>query len=271
MGEQLKIAGWSPYHASGGVTGHLMAICQMAAEYFGINVDMRADHFGTHPIEGYVWELQKRSPFTGMRDFYSGPDYPDYCRCVEQYEAAYRLHRRVEVYELAKHLKLLRPVDCPSESAFRGGYGEVCFVDSSGRNSPYSFSVLAEADLILAFLPGSGYALRHFKHLYSSYLHKSILILNRISGFNNDILKTLTECDIPLARVAAIPYAPGLAHACLSRNVDTLILDELGRSTHTEYFMRIKEITKHALIEARRLQANRGGDGANWDVRTLLR
>jgi hypothetical protein len=255
MRERINIAGWSPYRRSGGVTGHILAMSEMAAEYFGLKVDVRADHFGARPMESYMWRFRGVRPLSDSEDFYSGPDYPDYCGQVAKYESSYwkKVKCRTEAYALATNLNLLKPVTVSEESAFEGGAGEVCFVDSSGKNSPYSFKVLNEADIILVFLPVSSIQIRKFFYLYSYYISKSFFVINRFSQYDNFLLELLKEYKVPKKRVAVIPYSPQLDRACRDKTMDSLIADEMGSGKRTEYFNRIKHITKQVLIEGGKL------------------
>ena len=66
-------------------------------------------------------------------------------------------------------------------------------------------------------------------------------------------IELLEEYDVPKNRVAAIPYSPELERACRDQTVDDLIPREIGRRKHTEYFNRIKNITKQVLIEGEKL------------------
>ena len=255
MRERINIAGWSPYRRSGGVTGHILAMSEMAAEYFGLKVDLRSDHFGARPMESYIWHFRGAKPLSNSEDFYSGPDYPDYFGHVLRYENCYwrKVRSRTQAYALAANLNLIPPVKIAEESAFGGGSGDVCFVDSSGKNSPYSFRVLNEADIVLVFLPDSAVEIRKFFYLYSYYIHKSFFVINRFSKYDNHLLELLEEYDVPKNRVAAIPYSPELERACRDQTVDDLIPREIGRRKHTEYFNRIKNITKQVLIEGEKL------------------
>ncbi len=263
MSNKINIVGWSPFRKAGGVTGHVLAMSEMAAAYFGKRVDVRADHFGPRPIENYIWNFRRTLPISEREDFYSGPDYPDYLKCILQYETtclrrlkqdhipqrfAVNVH---EAYAFSANMKLLKPVTYAWESVFDGGSGEVCFVDSSGKNSPYSFKTLHEADLILVFLPGNSVEIRKFFHLYSYHINKSFFIINNFSECDGFIFDIMEEFKVPEERVAGIPYSPELARACLEHTVDDLICREIGQRTHTEYFRSIKEITKRVLIEGR--------------------
>ncbi len=254
MGESIKIAGWSPYRRAGGVTGHVLAISEMAADYFGKRVDLRADHFGSRPVEGYISEFSRTVCFSHNEDFYSGPDYPNYCGCLMRYESVYmgKTEGVAGRYAGTGNLRLLRPVRFYEDSAFAGGNGEVCFVDSSGRNSPYSFRMLNEADLILVFLPDNSIEIRRFFHLYSSFLSKSFFIINNYSPDNSFVFDILTEHRVPRQRIATMPYCPELARACIERNVDAMIRCQISRRRKNRYFKCVKEITKRVLAEAQR-------------------
>nr|MCR5583992.1 hypothetical protein [Lachnospiraceae bacterium] len=207
------------------------------------------------PMESYMWRFRGVRPLSNSEDFYSGPDYPDYCGQVAKYESSYweKVKGRTKAYALATNLNLLKPVAVSEESAFDGGGGEVCFVDSSGKNSPYSFRVLNEADIILVFLPGSSVEIRKFFYLYSNFIYKSFFVINRFSQYDNYLFELLDEYKVSKKRVAAIPYSPELDRACRDRTMDSLIVDEMGVKKHTEYFNRIKNITKQVLIEGEKL------------------
>ncbi len=263
MVNRINIVGWSPYRKAGGVTGHVLAMSEMAAAYFGKSVDVRADHFGPRPIENYIWNFRRTLPISEHEDFYSGPDYPDYMKCILHYEATFlrrlksdRVQQRLtvkghEAYAFSSNMKLLKPVTYAWESVFDGGTGEVCFVDSSGKNSPYSFKGLQEADLIMVFLPENPVEIRKFFHLYSYFINKSFFIINKFSQNECFVLDIMKRLGVPMERVGRIPYSPELARACLEHTVDNLIYREIGRKEHTEYFRRIKDITKRVLIEGR--------------------
>ncbi len=261
MKGRINIAGWSPYHIAGGVTGHVLAMSEMAAVYYGLNVDVRADHFGTRPLESYIYDLRRVQPISERTDFYSSPDYPDYSRCVLQYEKRFYsgTRSRAESYLLNDRLRLLRPVGFRDESVFKGGCGDVCFVDSSGKNSPYSFRVLNEADMVMVFLPGNPVEIRRFFFLYYQFISKSFFIINRIPHNEDYLLNIPGEFKVPKTHVSSIPYCPEFARACASQTVDKLIIGQIGRSSYTQYFLHIKNLTKQVLIAAQAFAKARRG------------
>ncbi|MCR5823865.1 MAG: hypothetical protein K6G60_05475 [Lachnospiraceae bacterium] len=274
MAERIKIAGWSPFRKSCGVTGHVLAMSEMASAYYGLRVDVRADHFGARPLESYIWELRHLVPISRKEDFYSGPDYPDYVGCLSRYEANFKTHMRYfrgdapatptgnfGALVRKEKPKLLRNVDFPEESSFHGGSGEVFFLDSSGKNSPYSFRMLGEADLVLVFLPGTPEAIRLFFYLYSYYLNKSFFIINKSPQDDTFLLELLSRYHVPTSRTAFIPYCPEFARACMEQTVDVLICDQVDKPKHSLYFTCIKEITKRVLVEGRAIvEARRKGE-----------
>ncbi len=252
MGTKIKIAGWSPYRRSGGVTGHVLAMGEMAADYYGKQVDIRSDHFGVRSMESYIGTFRRIGSFSENEDFYSGPDFPNYSGCLVRYEIRYKSACKgvSGVYAPGANPRLLSPVRFYEESAFGGGNGEVCFVDSSGRNSPYSFGVLNEADLILVFLPDNPVEIRRFFHLYSYYLSKCFFFINYHSQDNSYVFDILEAHRVSRDRMVSMPYSPEFARACRERDVDGLIRRQISDRQHGDYFKRIREITKKVLIEA---------------------
>ncbi len=265
MGEKLNIVGWSPYRRVGGVTGHILAMSEIAAEYFGLNVDVRADHFGARSMESYIGHFRRVKPLSYREDFYCGPDYPDYGGRMLQYETRYcsrgKWNTNAYAYALADNLNILRPVGNAADSAFEGGSGDVCFVDSSGRNSPYSFKVLNEADIVTVFLPGCSGEIRKFFNYYSYFIHKSFFVINRFSQYDDYLFDVLNDYKVPKKNIAAIPYSPELDRACRDKSMEFLIWEEMHKRKHTEYFKSMKNLTKQVLVEARRMaEKNRNAE-----------
>ncbi len=253
--DRVKIAGWSPYRRAGGVTGHILSMSEIASEYFGLNVDLRADHFGPRPIERYIWEFRRMEPLSYDEDFYSCPDYPDYQGRVMQYMSLYRgkFKENGETYSLGERLKVIRPVESADESVFSKGKGDVCFVDSSGGNSLYSFKALSEADLIIAFLPGDYMEIRKFFNLYSVYLHKIYCIVNRFSESDDSLGYLFEEYHVSKERRGYIPYCRDFERACFEQTLDQFVRDKIAQKDRGEYVSCVKNITGQVLREARQL------------------
>ncbi len=259
--DRVKIAGWSPYRRTGGVTGHILSMSEIASEYYGLNVDLRADHFGPRPIERYIWEFRRMEPLSYDEDFYSCPDYPDYQGRVMQYMSLYRgkFKENGETYSLGERLNVIRPVASADESVFSKGKGDVCFVDSSGGNSLYSFRALSEADLIIAFLPDDYMEIRKFFNLYSLYLHKIYCIVNRFSEDDDYFKKLFEEYHVAQERTGYIPFCKDFERACFEQRLDQFIKEEIVQKDRGTYVSKIKNITGQVLKEARHIAAAKNG------------
>ena len=254
MEGHFNIVGWSPYRRTGGVTGHVLAMGEVASRYFGLNVDLRADHFGPRPLESYVGAFGKDNRPAFGEDFYSGPDYPNYLKCLMQWEKAVRKRSLGHIGELdlGDRCRLLKPVENSNANVFEGGKGDICLVDSSGMNSPYSFKVLNEADMILVFLPNSDLGIQRFFDYYSALLKKSFFIINRYSESDAIPLKILEGYRVLPSRIGTIPYCKSYDRACREGAIDTFIEQNLHRRSPDIYYRCIKNLTKKVLIEVQK-------------------
>lgn len=256
MGKQLNIVGWSPYRGAGGVTAHLLAMSLTAALFYGLKVYIRADHFGTRPLEGYISALRREMPISDEHDFYSDPAYPNYLKwkMVYTHKVDRWANKNERGYILSDNLCLLSPVDDANENVFPAYEGDICFIDSSGCNSLYSFTNLENSDIIIVFLPDNTTEIRNFFSQYRIILHKCFFVVNRFSGDRAFLFNLAKKHRVLSKRLAEIPYCGDFANACMCGALDSFIDEGLADRADSTYLRLIRELTRNVIDEAENMK-----------------
>ncbi len=261
MEKQLNIVGWSPYRHSGGVTGHLLSMSYIAANFMKMNVGIRADHFAARPIEGYIGRLRGVMPVSRETDFYSNVLYPGYIKWYLIYETRLNniLSKAQNGFKVEKNLSVLLPILDKNESLFGSNLGDACIVDSSGGGQVYSEKTVSDADIFLIFLPGNAYGIRNFFKHYNVDTRKSFFIINCHSEAEEGAMHILNEFGIKENRKMLIPYCKEYKFACNSGAVDEYVHRELQNKKTGKYVDALKCITSAVIKECEKLKGENHG------------